>query len=304
MLDYSVPGRSPDSGKLYNPPPEAFEPGNVHWGTGVSVFGVGYGSTGPDFRLEGPFRGINFDVVSSGSEVTGPAALPISGWSGLVLEQYWRDQGATQVLVYTDKEAPTGGQDDTDYRMFGVWATNMFRPHGDRIGAFAHGGLPTGWDAASPSPLTGTATYGGTAMGYYLYNPTGTNRRDTGIFTADAELTADFDADTMSGALDTPRAKTGGGDLVSFDIMLESKSLSRLSRNARGIGHTRHVDSVGIENGTVKIHLGGQNYPDAGRWDAQLQGDDAGEIVGTFDARAVTWAARVSFVGSFAATKE
>jgi hypothetical protein len=96
---------------------------------------------------------------------------------------------------------------DQDWLAFGFWLTapDDAADGTHRVGVFYHGMEEY---AGNGQALTGNATYNGSAAGYYV------NRGDSGVFTADATLTADFGEATtdamLSGRIDNFRNAMGG----------------------------------------------------------------------------------------------
>ena len=85
---------------------------------------------------------------------------------------------------------------DQDWMAYGAWLTTPDDDAGDhRIGVFFNGfdaytPAADSLDAENEAGLRGSATYSGGATGVYV------DGVDSGLFTADATLTADFDKAT------------------------------------------------------------------------------------------------------------
>ena len=98
---------------------------------------------------------------------------------------------------------------DQDWMAYGAWLTTPDNPRGfHRLGVFFNGMDP--WtpaadslDATNAAGLRGSATYSGGATGIYV------DGTDSGLFTARATLTADFDAD-MDGVDDADEFMISG----------------------------------------------------------------------------------------------
>ena len=115
---------------------------------------------------------------------------------------------------------------DQDWMVFGAWLTTPDNPNGThRVGAFYNG--MQNYGAASSNVFTdsnaagfhGSATYIGGAAGVYSHMMT-SGMTSSGLFTADAELTANFDVDgdatagesgdySISGRIDNFRGTDG-----------------------------------------------------------------------------------------------
>ena len=100
----------------------------------------------------------------------------------------------------TDYEKITipGAKGDTDYLAFGYWLqTNDTMAYG--VGTFAEGSMP--FAVADISALRGSAKYAGSAVGMYTKNSFSSggvsSLDETGQFTANVKLTANFGGDTV-----------------------------------------------------------------------------------------------------------
>ena len=106
--------------------------------------------------------------------------------------------------TFTPKEGATVMVPDQDWLAFGVWLT---APDDTPVGMHRVGVVHSGRQAyaySTATGLVGSATYKGNAAGYYI------NRGDSGVFTADVNLNADFDADMLSGSVNNFRNSRGG----------------------------------------------------------------------------------------------
>ena len=180
--------------------------------------------------------------------------------------------------------------EDTDWLSAGVWLTIPDdEEDGDyAIGAFVFGNDPyKPADEATAQSITGTATYAGEAFGRYA-EVDGDNT-ETGRFTADAMLMADFgDASAMgtihgnlSNFVANGQSETWAVNFESADIMMGMTDEatpavipnSALRFNAGASGHARGHGLTGYWNG--------QFY---GSPEATATGDDLqpGSVAGTF----------------------
>ncbi len=196
--------------------------------------------------------------------------------------------GDLWVAAYTDYH----GDDDTDYLAGGVW---MFAPDDAtraedyEFGAFGNGNDP--FMSANVMPLTGTATYEGSATGVYADRTA--NRNDLFFFDARASLTADFGAGnglgTIRGSIDTFK-RNGGLFEGNPGLILETAN----------IGNTNH----GFFTGNTTMSFEGSAF--TGKWGGQFFGngtsatDQPGAVGGTFGAENGTSA----LVGVFSASKQ
>ena len=122
-------------------------------------------------------------------------------------------RGATGIWTFMPDPGAAVILPDQDWLAFGFWLTapdaTIDGVH--RVGVFSDGMDEYPFAAAGVS-LTGSATYTGSAAGYYV------DGNDDGLFTADANLAADFgetDTGTVSGRIDN--FKNSMGAYISSD---------------------------------------------------------------------------------------
>ena len=136
------------------------------------------------------------------------ATVALEGWNHMVLFRDWGDTAAndddddggfeTGALIYSRDMAPTevppeGTAGDQGWLAYGAWLTTPNNVRGvHRVGVFFNGMNTYGtannvFVAGDGNGLRGTATYSGGAAGVYV------DRAASGMFTAIAHLTADFD---------------------------------------------------------------------------------------------------------------
>ena len=208
-----------------------------------------------------------------------PGAAParIAGFSGSTHDRDLPDIDEVHVVVvYTDKM----GNGDTDYVDFGYWFLDYAAD--DHVGHFTHtfarGSMPSG----DVSAVTGSASYAGAATGLYVQGSG--DDAVSGQFTASASLTADFDANTMSGSISDFKDASGEGLYPAWLVNLHSSAIDP------AMGRT----PLSLRGGTT----GG------GTWKAEFHGDASagapGTVAGTFDAHLVNG----SVGGAFAAHKQ
>ena len=158
---------------------------------------------------------------------------------------------------------------DQDWLAFGFWLTAPDdRANGlHRIGVVYDGMDTYGYRAATTAtvPLDGTATYEGSAAGYYV------NGTESGVFTASASLKADFVADMLEGRIDN--FKDSRGAFIGSDTRAdpndpmhggESDWVVRLRKTL--INDTGGFDNASMTSGSADGVLWD------GEWNAQLYG--------------------------------
>ena len=183
------------------------------------------------------------------------------------------------VTVYTD---------DDEYLSFGWWITTPDDDDGKGTGySFGSFAAPTGAYADVPDAVIGTAKYKGPAAGVYAEKKHGTQEARSGMFTAEASLTANFfDA-------------TNGGGLVSGSVtkfMSDGKSLGNWTVN---LGGSNELDANNA-NQTTGTLTGGKIAGDVGTGaviPASGVNIDAGITSGDFDGLAVTGVWQGQFAG-------
>ncbi|MDE0278383.1 MAG: hypothetical protein OYH76_24940 [Defluviicoccus sp.] len=128
----------------------------------------------------------------------------------------------TGLLDYTDTSVSIAAiyvnwndRDRSDYLAGGYWmhfvgSVDPLRVDGAEIGAFVDGPELSG---APNLPVRGTASYRGEAGGFYGYASTAGT--EIGEFAADAEFSADFSSNTISGCLGCNGGATVSGVAVS-----------------------------------------------------------------------------------------
>lgn len=222
-------------------------------------------------RISGTFQG-----ASGHFECTGAAACTI-GRRG---DRYVTVSG-TWVFKTTDRA--TVRIEDRSYAYFGWWKrqqksneTYSFLPFAGIAGDATTGGNATlqysaTSDTTAFNALTDSATYRGPAVGQYaIYQPLG-GESSTGAFTARTELTANFDANTLSGTV------TNFSNDSSWSLTLNSASMA-----------DGRVPDTG--RGAVDWTIAGNTSDVQGNWDAEFysESDYVGQVpdgvVGTFTA--------------------
>ena len=235
--------------------------------------------------VDGTFRCVG-DCAANISETTGN--LEIIGVGTLTFEP---EDPETEVMVA-----------DVDYVTFGFWLSKdmsatgtllslslgTFYSNVQSVDAETFGGAELGV-AAAILPLQGRATYQGPAAGKYVTRDLIKDTGKVGIFTADATLTADFDADGTPESEENDSIGTIAGRITNFmdgDIVIGENWRVVLDSVPFGVEDTLNPD--GSFNGTTGATLGAGTA--GGVWEAQLHGtrkdDHPAAVVGTFNAHA------------------
>ena len=172
--------------------------------------------------------------------------------------------------------------DDVNWVTAGVWLTIPDAEDGDyAVGSFVFGNDPyKPADASAARALTGTASYAGQAFGRYAEDAeVGEGPLETGRFTANVALTADFDA----GEADGNDFGTISGDVTGFmadgvargnwDVNFESAMLTMASTFSDDDPPVETVtDGTALRfNAGASGHSGGHAL--TGYWNGQFFGD-------------------------------
>ena len=177
---------------------------------------------------------------------------------------------------------------------FGWWAREQI---GTKEWSYAVGHGPVGSRVSSVSAVSGPATYTGSAIGRFAIDQPLDDEDQVGAFTATATLTADFDANTLSGKLTSfgggvpSEAESGAG---AWTVNLRKGSISGGSASgtsAWSIGPeatTENVDEGGSWSANFYSNLpanqrtGVVPYGVAGTFSAEHSG--AANMIGAFGA--------------------
>ncbi len=197
---------------------------------------------------------------------------------------------------------------DAAYLVFGWWSRES--PAGVDVAALAgsQGTVPSGNDAANE--INGTATYKGGAAGKYaVYNPLGDNS-SAGAFTANAELTADFTNDRISGELTDFMS---GGEEMDWAVALNAGDGDGDASNG-----VANITDDGISNGTPPSTvwtMGGTADDPRGAWSGNFYGPNSATaesttatpaaVIGTFTAMYQVGGLEIGqMIGAFGAEEE
>ena len=186
------------------------------------------------------------------------------------------------VAVYTDildgREAVIDGETVPDYLHYGYWLTKTVHPDGgtdfNEIQTFAGSSLPPSGDVRT---VTGEANYTGGAGGFYA------RAGKTGQFHGTATLTADFDDNTITGAIYDMRFSNDPGLqwMVEFRGGTIDAEHGSFAGDAVGIHGSQEFDGGGFGG---RFQSAGDTGPDTatGEFTARFEG---GGLAGGFGAR-------------------
>ncbi len=223
--------------------------------------------TEDDRKFTGTFKG-----ASGTYQCTVLSCTAVYGEEGLSLTGTWTFTPAAGAMLDVVVE-------DGEYLYFGWWVRK------DDEGTPTHAGVLSGavGDDLPPAPgigtadLVGEATYTGKAAGKFaVSDPINPASDNSGHFTADAELMADFkdDGATLSGTIDAFRLNDGSED-AGWSVELKEATFS-VDTFAAGTDGT--VWSVGDNSGNA-----------SGEWEAQMFDEETDDdsnvpttVVGSF----------------------
>lgn len=190
---------------------------------------------------------------------------------------------------------------DDAYLYFGIWERMpdvASEPH-DFAVIYGGGGVDSDGDRVTAlltnaADLTGSATFRGGAIGKYVTrNQVGQNAR-IGTFTANADFTADFDADTLEGRITNFQAD--GQRLAGWDVYLgASATLPATTTTPTTLAAATASGSTAARIGSVAA---------TGTWTANLYGSVNVDLGDTEDHPRATYprADLAGLAGSFSAT--
>ena len=208
----------------------------------------------------GTYQGVAGNYICAGAAETGSCTIAKTddGYSLTVSSATWHFQPTNP----NDRLMSTTS--DT-YAYYGWWLHED--SDGDATVSAFHGYRGTSTNAFGDTTLSGTATYKGGAAGKYAIRSGTTN--DSGHFTADAELNAEFSTasggDTISGTIDNFM----GADGMSRDWSVELKE-SLISAADGTITPDTAADATAT--GGTAWTMGGTagSASGTGRWSGQL----------------------------------
>ena len=228
---------------------------------------------------------------------------------------------ATVAWVFKPDADATMMVPDQDYMVFGAWLTTPDVASGThRLGVFYDGmdtyvAATSAFDATNAAGLRGSATYTGAAAGVYR------NGTASGMFTADAMLTAKFDADSdgvddtgeysISGRIDNFRGTDGvflGADTQAMpnDPVSGGENDWVVMLGADDLDD--NVATAGVVGGSITGSADGVPWASGSLWTGQLYGLGSNTdgslapsgVAGQFQAGN----ANTSVVGAFGAEKD
>ena len=180
---------------------------------------------------------------------------------------------------------------DANYAEYGWWidesiASSTATPN-DQVGAWYRVIEQTAVALSATDSVTGTATYNGQAVGKAAYHQRQSDSNIGGAFTADATLSADFDANMLSGSI------TGfevGGMNPDWSVELMKQGIDGTGIATSGANMTKWTingtagDAVGTWTATFYGIPAGEHQPSgvAGGFQSQYESD--GYMVGAFGA--------------------
>ena len=194
--------------------------------------------------------------------------------------------GEDMILTFTasDASAPVAG-DDAHHIAFGWWLKAPVA--GGKIDTFSPYALASS-NAVAVSTLntiSGGAIYSGAAAGRYVKRDVGATDALTGVFTADAKLTAQFgEGANVSGIVS--RFEDADGTSLGFNVKLKKIDLATTGTNFSGVAEltVRGSRPLPLTTGT------GDDGPPSGNWDVsfheQTDSQQPQAVTGTFGAGA------------------
>ena len=256
---------------------------------------------------------ISLNTADHVSEVVSENAAPghtFRSWSLASTSDAGAD--VADVDVYWNNEDPT------DYLAGGYWMHVDGNLATRDISNAEMGAFVDGPELASGNPpvmpVQGTARYSGTAEGLYAHAWSSASGRtpgsvSTGPWSAIADLTADFGANTIQGCIGCGSAMLMGGTFVDGETgigqQLEEVSLPF----ALHLGATDIGTNGGFRDSTVTVSYDNLPTTSSGAWGGKFSNisDDEGNprlVAGTVGAHSAGSAGETSFIGAFVATAE
>jgi len=195
--------------------------------------------------------------------------LPTTGCTASVAAEGFTLGGGTWTFKPTQPTTPVSDTLDTIYASYGYWLNT--NDDGDYVASTFIADMGDVPDA-DITTLEGTATYVGGAAGYYsIHSKTG-GTNDSGVFTADIELNADFNNDKITGLIDNFIGSNGKSR--NWKVTLKE---SGLVTNG-GFGQTEIIMTV--------WSIGDTSADPSGNWKGSLRNngeDDVPQVAtGTF----------------------
>ena len=172
--------------------------------------------------------------------------------------------GGTWMFEPNNPEQRLMDMPDAIYASYGWWLHKSEDGETFTASAFAanRGDVPA---ASSVGDLMGSATYMGGAAGKYALHSTTGGTNDAGHFTADVELTADFNDDMIEGTID---------NFIGADGQSRDWSVKLNETDIGDTGVIDGLDATSAEVGTVWT-MGGEAADESGQWRGALYENDA-----------------------------
>ncbi len=145
---------------------------------------------------------------------------------------------------------------DTEFLYFGTWVQEPNVASEPHMYQYIVGGSQ---ETLTYDNLTGTARFTGDAVGRYVTRDQVGDNAAIGTFIADVNLTANFDANTLEGRINSFR--DGSRELTNWNVYLGGTATGPVTSF-----------SGSVEDGVVAASIGGVGA--TGTWDAALHGTD------------------------------
>ena len=256
------------------------------------MFGTGV-ATAPN-SLRGSYAGVDGDFLCVGT-----CTLSLDAGGNL---QFAAAGAANNGLLF-QADNPESLLEDSDYLAFGVWTEVPDNPtlaNPGRVQGFVKGSANV-FKWRHVAALDGTATFSGNAVGHYATRAQGSYTAEMGRFTADAALTANFNADADPYAAGNDGAGLSVTGTIDNFKMEDDTSIAGWVVNLNGGGmltRTFDLDAAGATRvlarpstdgdiyGTTSGYTGSLQW--SGVWDAWLFGGNTGTyptgVAGRFQA--------------------
>ncbi|MYB40579.1 hypothetical protein F4X86_04950 [Candidatus Saccharibacteria bacterium] len=214
--------------------------------------------------LDGRYRGVSGEYACEPATAENGCSVSVAE-DGLALSS-----GDTWIFVPGDEEDRVMDTPDTAYAVFGWWLYEDANDTDTRVSAFTGvTGTTPPVAAAGITALQGTATYSGGAAGKYAI--LGESTSESGHFTADATLTADFHEDMVSGTIDRFRVGDDGMPMDGWSVALAASGVS----DTGGIFGNDGDNTAGTAKMTTWT-MDGTDADAGGEWSGTLYYDTAG----------------------------
>ena len=220
-------------------------------------------------RVSGRFDGVfgTFTCTVSGTctgAKTGNGALDLTGLVGAPVDGKRSFSAGTWTFKPSSITSGVRQMRDTEHLYFGIWTQEPNVASEEHMYQYivggsneAQGSVPA--QTLTYGDLTGTAKFVGGAVGKYVTRDQVGDNAAIGTFTAAANLTADFDANTLEGRITNFR--DGSRTLANWNVYLGGTATGPVTGFAGS-----------VTDGVVAASIGGVDA--TGTWDATLHGTD------------------------------